>query len=76
MPLDPAVHFAAVVSLGSEVWAGGNGGALYRSIDNGAHWERVALASNADIKGLTLTAPNHVLVTTAEGTQPVSAPQK
>ena len=75
MPLNTGVHFLAVVSSGTEVWAGGNGGALYHSTDDGAHWNKIALESTADIKGLTFTAPNHVLVTTAEGTQPVSEPQ-
>jgi hypothetical protein len=56
-------HFNAVVSSGSEVW-------------DGAHWNKVTLSSTADVQGLTLTAPNHVLVTTSEGTQPVSAPQR
>ena len=75
MPLNTGVHFLAVVASGTEVWAGGSGGALYRSTDDGAHWNKVALDTTADVKGLTFTAPNHVLVTTSAGTQAVSETQ-
>jgi photosystem II stability/assembly factor-like uncharacterized protein len=32
-----------VAAAGPEVWAGGEGGALYHSSDSGDHWTRVAL---------------------------------
>jgi len=41
--LDNRIHFRAVAAAGSEVWAGGEGGALYHSSDSGEHWTRVSL---------------------------------
>lgn len=46
-----ALTFRAVAATGSEVWAGGNGGALYHSADGGNHWNRIMPAST----GTTLT---------------------
>jgi Carboxypeptidase regulatory-like domain/Photosynthesis system II assembly factor YCF48 len=39
------VTFRAIAAAGSEVWAGGNAGALYHTVDTGSHWTRVAPAS-------------------------------
>jgi len=41
--------FRTVVAAGSEVWAGGNGGALYHSLDGGNHWSRVIPSSSGTI---------------------------
>jgi len=38
--------FRAVSAAGSEVWAGGSGGALYHSLDAGNHWTRVVPSSS------------------------------
>ena len=46
-----ALVFRAVTAAGMEVWAGGSAGALYHSIDGGAHWMRVVPSST----GGTLT---------------------
>jgi len=40
--IDDNVSFRAIASNGAEVWAGGDGGALFRSTDSGGHWERIA----------------------------------
>jgi hypothetical protein len=40
------VTFRAVATVGSNVWAGGNGGALFHSIDGGEHWNKVVLTAN------------------------------
>lgn len=37
------VSFRSLARTGSQLWAGGSGGALYHSSDNGASWQRVAL---------------------------------
>lgn len=46
-----SVTFRAIAAAGSEVWAGGNAGALYHSADSGSHWTRVAPA----VGGMILT---------------------
>ena len=43
--------FRALVTFGTEVWAGGSAAALYHSTDSGYHWARVLPASS----GITLT---------------------
>jgi putative zinc finger protein len=43
--------FRAVASIGSEVWAGGMGGALYHSVDGGMHWMHVSPST----AGISLT---------------------
>ncbi|HEV2322292.1 MAG TPA: YCF48-related protein [Gammaproteobacteria bacterium] len=40
-----STHMRVVSVVGAEVWAGGENKALYRSHDEGATWERVALPS-------------------------------
>jgi hypothetical protein len=44
--LDESVKFRVVTAEGNDVWAGGSGGALYRSTDSGAHWTRVKVGPN------------------------------
>ena len=41
---DQPVTFRVVSVVGNNVWAGGNGGALFHSSDSGQHWSRVALS--------------------------------
>ncbi len=38
---DPQAIFRAVSVNGTDIWVGGNAGALYHSTDNGANWTRV-----------------------------------
>ncbi len=40
------VTFRAVATVGSDVWAGGNGGALFHSSDGGEHFNKVVLSAN------------------------------
>ena len=44
--VDQPVAFRAVDTIGANVWAGGNGGALFHSIDQGERWNKVALSVN------------------------------
>src|SRR5258708_24071443 len=62
--------FRAVAATGADVWAGGSSGALYHSLDAGAHWSRVIpVSSNAVLTGdiVNLQFPNaqHGTVTTS-----------
>ena len=41
VPVGASVIFRAFDAAGQNVWAGGVGAALYRSMDNGQHWSRV-----------------------------------
>jgi hypothetical protein len=43
---DQPIAFRVVATIGSNVWAGGNGGALFHSTDQGETWNRVALNMN------------------------------
>ncbi len=47
---DQPVIFHAVAVIGNDVWAGGNGGALFHSSDRGEHWSKVSLASNSNVE--------------------------
>ncbi len=47
---DQPVIFHAVAVMGSDVWAGGNGGALFHSSDGGEHWSKVSLAANSNVE--------------------------
>lgn len=42
----PSLMFRAVAATGTDVWAGGSGGALYHSSDAGDHWTRVVPSSS------------------------------
>ncbi len=42
----PSPMFRAVAATGTDVWAGGSGGALYHSTDAGDHWARVTPSSS------------------------------
>jgi hypothetical protein len=47
---DQPVIFHAVAVMGSDVWAGGNGGALFHSPDRGEHWSKASLATNSNVE--------------------------
>ncbi len=66
------VTFRAVTSFGTEVWAGGNNGALYHSSDLGQHWVKVKPSANGveltkDIVSLDFADSQHGKLTTADG---------
>lgn len=65
-----ALTFRALATAGSDVWAGGSGGALYHSADAGNHWTRVVpLASSTvlsgDIVSLEFSDPLHGKLSTS-----------
>jgi photosystem II stability/assembly factor-like uncharacterized protein len=74
----PGIKFRAIAALGNEVWTGGASGALFHSIDGGATWTQVPINSGAvtvteAIATIQLHDPQHLTVTTASGSQWVSA---
>lgn len=52
---DVPVVFHVVSVMGSTVWAGGSGGALYRSTDGGLHWSKVVVGSGNSSETGTIT---------------------
>jgi hypothetical protein len=64
--------FRAVAAVGPEVWAGGSAATLYHSVDSGAHWARVLLASagatlTGDITSIEFSDPQHGRIATSTG---------
>jgi photosystem II stability/assembly factor-like uncharacterized protein len=62
--------FRAVSAAGSDIWAGGSGGALYHSTDAGDHWTRIfpfadSALLTADITGIRSVDPQHITIDTA-----------
>lgn len=58
--ISEGVIFRVVNATGADVWAGGNAGALFHSVDNGEHWKRVTPAEGSrqlsgDITALSAT---------------------
>ncbi len=43
---DQPIRFRAVAVVGNDVWAGGNNGALFHSVDAGEHWNQVTLGAD------------------------------
>jgi len=76
VPVDDKVTFRVIRAMGREVWAGGSGGALYHSSNDGATWTRVNLGSASSSTTETIVAiiisPSdlqHLTVRTAAGNQ-------
>ncbi|MBZ5594559.1 MAG: zf-HC2 domain-containing protein [Acidobacteriia bacterium] len=72
VPLSESVSFRAVASAGSQVWAGGTGGALFHSPDGGAHWERITVSEGnarltATIVNINAADPNVIKIATSSG---------
>jgi len=68
--LDRHIKFRAVAAAGSEVWAGGEAGALYHSSDSGNHWTRVPLPAeiaSATIVRVEFPDARHGTLTTSNG---------
>jgi hypothetical protein len=66
VPIGDQVSFRAVARFGSDVWVGGEAGALFHSVDSGGHWERVATNTTGAIVAITAGA-GEVVVTTEDG---------
>jgi hypothetical protein len=76
--INPSVELLAVASRGAEVWAGGAGGALYSSTDNGLHWRRSIVSATGTgqnrppaltepIVAIDLSLPEQVRIATSTG---------
>ena len=66
----PSPMFRAVAATGTDVWAGGAGGALYHSTDAGDHWTRVVPGSadailTGDVVSLEFIDMRHGKVSTS-----------
>jgi hypothetical protein len=71
---DQPVAFHAVGVIGNDVWAGGNGGALFHSSDRGEHWSKVPLAANSNLEtgaivSIRFDDPQRGLVASDSGTR-------
>ena len=67
-----ALVFRAVAASGTEVWAGGSSGALYHSLDAGAHWAQVVpsfngMAISGDVVSVEFSDAQRGRVTTSTG---------
>ncbi len=51
-----AVKFRAVGTVRNNVWAGGDGGALFHSPDGGLHWSKVALGTGDENEHAAITS--------------------
>lgn len=71
---DQPITFRAVGVIGSQVWAGGNDGALFHSSDGGEHWTKVSLPANSNvgpgaIVSIHFDDPLHGVITSDAGTR-------
>jgi hypothetical protein len=71
VPVDGKSKFRAISATAADVWAAGNGGALFHSLDAGEHWAQVKpviggtpLAS--DIVRISVNDAKHLQLTTAD----------
>jgi len=66
-----SVKFRAVSTDGSNVWAGGEQGALYHSLDAGANWRRVTIEPDGafaqTVVDIQVRDPQHVVLGTSAG---------
>jgi len=51
-----AIRFRAVAVVGNDVWAGGNNGALFHSVDGGEHWSQVMLSADGHFETGTVVS--------------------
>ena len=61
------VNFRAVTIVDGNVWAGGDGGALFHSSDGGEHWNKVALGETAAITTIHFDTAQQGSLTTEAG---------
>jgi hypothetical protein len=69
-PASAALVFRAVTASGSEIWAGGSGGALYHSSDGGNSWSRVMPSTDGaslagDVISIQFADPQHGKIITS-----------
>ena len=72
VPFSGSVIFHAVAVVGTNVWVGGQAGALYYSPDDGSQWQRLSPSADdaalaQDITALTFSDAQHGSLTTAGG---------
>jgi hypothetical protein len=71
---DQPITFRAAAVIASDVWAGGNGGALFHSSDGGEHWSKISLAANSNVEtgaivSIRFDDSQHGVVTSDGGTR-------
>jgi hypothetical protein len=59
--------FRAITSVGTDIWVGGNAGALYHSADSGQTWTKVNPVSADDITHIEFSDPLNGQLSTANG---------
>jgi Photosynthesis system II assembly factor YCF48 len=52
---DQTSAFRVVSVMGSDVWAGGNDGMLFHSVNGGVHWNKVSIASSGGSEGAIMS---------------------
>jgi hypothetical protein len=77
VPIATGARFQAIAVSGNQVWAGGEGGALFHSTDAGATWTRITISFGGNsvtetIATIQLHDPQHLSVTTASGSDWIS----
>ena len=66
--LGSPVTVRVMQSIASNVWVGGNGGALYHSPDSGSHWNRINVPTlTDDIVAILFATPADGKLATADG---------
>ena len=75
--LNDTVSFRAVATAGTHVWAGGTGGALFHSPDQGSHWRQVSVADGSvkltdTITAIELPNPDQIKITAGSGERWIS----
>jgi len=71
------IKFRAIAAFASDVWAGGDHGALFHSADGGATWTRTSINFEGNIvtetiDSIQLRGTQHLTITTASGSEWVS----
>lgn len=76
VPIDAATHFYALSAAGSDIWAGGSGGRLFHSANDGANWKAVPITTgNTRVSQPIIhveSSGSTIMVKTASGTAFVS----
>jgi hypothetical protein len=70
VPLPSQARFHVLSAYGMDIWLGGSSGALYHSVDAGAHWVHVEPVANGqalseDVIGMEFTDDDHGVLTTS-----------
>jgi len=63
--IDPGTRFQAIASFSNEVWAGGDGGALFHSSDYGEHWNSIAVSFKEDVTAIQIVNRREVRLQTS-----------